>query len=410
MTQPGEERSGLGRDWLRVAWVLALGKAVYLGVLAGVLWLWGDLDEARFLGVMMNWPREGGPVFASHFATWDGAHYLFLSEVGYGPGVRSNAFYPLYPLLVRWASVFTGGSHLLAGLVLANLCSLAGWVIFHEVTRRRFGADTARWALALLVAFPGSLFFQFVYTEGLFFLLVMVLWMGLERQRYGWAWIAALLLPLTRAVGLFCLLPIAWHLVTRRPLGWMRRWGVERWDPPETSTAASGPVNPAGFLPYSLLLAPVAGWVFYLALMWRWTGDPFDGMAAQRYWGAHSIANLINVPKFVVALFSPSEWHAFRGSILDRGMFILLLYGLPLMWRLGKDQLVWAYVLGILPAMSGTFTSFTRFESIAFPLFIAWGAFLARRTGHWTRLLALAVSGGLHLWLLWRFVNFRWAG
>jgi hypothetical protein len=78
-----------------VAWVLALGKAVYLGVLAGVLWLWGDLDEARFLGVMMHWPREGGPVFASHFATWDGAHYLFLSEVGYGPGVRSNAFYPL---------------------------------------------------------------------------------------------------------------------------------------------------------------------------------------------------------------------------------------------------------------------------------------------------------------------------
>jgi hypothetical protein len=46
---------------------------------------------------MMHWPRDGGAVFASHFETWDGAHYLYLSEEGYGPGVRSNAFYPLYP-------------------------------------------------------------------------------------------------------------------------------------------------------------------------------------------------------------------------------------------------------------------------------------------------------------------------
>jgi hypothetical protein len=38
----GKEGSGTGRDWLRVAWVLALGKVVYLGALAGVLWLCGD--------------------------------------------------------------------------------------------------------------------------------------------------------------------------------------------------------------------------------------------------------------------------------------------------------------------------------------------------------------------------------
>ena len=87
-----------------------------------------------------------------------------------------------------------------------------------------------------------------------------------------------------------------------------------------------------------------------------------------------------------------------------------MLYALPLMWRLGRDQVVRAYVLGILPAMSGTFTSFTRFESVAFPLFIAWGAFLGRPGRGWARLVVLGVSGCLHLWLLWRFVNFRWAG
>jgi NhaP-type Na+/H+ and K+/H+ antiporter len=114
----------------------------------------------------------------------------------------------------------------------------------------------------------------------------------------------------------------------------------------------------------------------------------------------------------------------------------VLLYTLPVQWRLGKDLLVWIYVLGILPAMSGTFTSYTRFESTAFPVFIALAAFLNAEGGvrtaessvtpvaprlatlasrlprlrvavRWALLGTFAV---LHLWLLWRFVNFRWAG
>jgi hypothetical protein len=128
--------------------------------------------------------------------------------------------------------------------------------------------------VVFLVAFPGALFFQFNYTESLFLLLVMALWLGLEQRRYTLACAAALLLPITRAVGLF----------------------------------------------------------------------------------------------------------------------------------------VWAWVLGVMPAMSGTFTSFTRFASCAFPMFIALGVFLGRRQWRWLRWGLLAVFEVLHLVLVWRFVNFRWAG
>ena len=64
-------------------------------------------------------------------------------------------------------------------------------------------------------------------------------------------------------------------------------------------------------------------------------------------------------------------------------MFIILLYTLPLKWRLGKDLLVWTYVLGIMPAMSGAFISFTRYESPAFPMFIALAVFFVgtKRSG-----------------------------
>ncbi|MCD6319089.1 MAG: hypothetical protein J7M03_00240, partial [Candidatus Desulfofervidaceae bacterium] len=104
-----------------------------------------------------------------------------------------------------------------------------------------------------------------------------------------------------------------------------------------------------------------------MALMWHWTGNPFEGFVAQKRWAAHSIHNLWDVPKFVIGFFSPTQWHAFRGSFLDRSVFVLLLYALPVLWRVDKELLVWAYVLGILPAMSGTFTSYIRFASCAFP-------------------------------------------
>jgi hypothetical protein len=257
-----------------------------------------------------------------------------------------------------------------------------------------------------LVLFPGALFFQFVYTEGLFFLLVMLVWMGLERERYGWVFVGAFLLPLTRAIGLFCLLPIAWHLVTRQRLGWMARLGSDRWD--SRPRIESKPKQ--NLVCYAVLLAPLAGWMVYLGLMWHWTGNPFDGFAAQRHWATHSIWNLIDVPKFVLSMLTPTEWHAYRGSILDRCMFIVLLYALPVIWRLGKDQVVWTYVLGILPAMSGMFTSYVRFEAVAFPLFLALAAFFAKPGRGWALASALAVSFAMHLWLLWRYVNFQWAG
>lgn len=91
-------------------------------------------------------------------------------------------------------------------------------------------------------------------------------------------------------------------------------------------------------------------------------------------------------------------------------MFIFMLYTLPLIWRLGKDILVWTCVLGIIPAMSGTFTSFTRFESTVFPVFIALAVFFVGRKRRWPLIAFLILSAVLHGVLVWRFVNFRWVG
>ena len=426
------------------------------------------MDQDAF-SRFIHWPRSGEPEFASHLGTWDSAHYLYLSEVGYSPGVASCAFYPLWPVLIRCFSVVIGGSHLLAGLVLSNVFSLAALVIFFRLVGKRLGWPVAKLSLLLILAFPGSLFFHFIYTESLFFLLVMVVCDGLERRRYRAVWVAAFLLPLTRAVGVFCIFPLLWHLAKtspptwltrlKRSAKWLRRLGLVKEGSADLENSApsdliaemqielSSPGRQTTTRPgcsrrgeeadlcatqeirlltsaatrskgsfakgssiWGLILAPALGWACYFLLMWAWTGNAFEGFEAQRFWGVQSISNIFNVPKFVMGFFNPSDWHEFTGSLLDRSVFYLLLFCLPVIWRLDKGWFVWTIVLGVVPAMSGTFTSFTRFASVVFPIFIALAVVLQGPSRRYLRAGVIVVFLILHVILLWRFVNFRWAG
>ncbi|MCX6862811.1 MAG: hypothetical protein NT050_07920 [Verrucomicrobia bacterium] len=68
------------------------------------------------------------------------------------------------------------------------------------------------------------------------------------------------------------------------------------------------------------------------------------------------------------------------------------------------------YVLGILPAMSGAFTSYIRCSGMAFPIFLAWSAPAISRPLRLLRWIGRAVLGVLHLHLTRNFVLSRWAG
>ncbi len=399
------------RHWGRVALALVAFKLAYFACLFVALTCWRDFDTTRAEQIQRGWfvedwpPESRGP-WAKHFATWDAEHYLYLSANGYDAGVRSIAFYPLWPLGLRAFHAATGLPRELGGVLLANLFSVVGLVMFHRLSARRYGERTADLAVGLLLVFPGSLFVQFVYSESLFFLLVMVLWWGLERGCYVTAWVAAFLSPLARGVGVFGLLPLGWHWLMTRRWTWLDRWN---WLERERNAAPKG-VGVSSLWPSALLLAPLCGWGLYLGLMWVWTGNALAGVEAQAHWKAHSISNLWDLPRFVAGFFEVTCWHGFKGSALDRVAFLPLLYAFPLLWRMDKDLIPWTIMLGLLPAMSGTFVSFLRFEACAFPVFLAWAWFLQRTNSRWPVFAVLAINGLLHAILVWRFVNYRWAG
>ena len=408
--------SNLGRFSL-----LVLLKAIYLCLVSGIVLLSpAGRDSAMGPVKHILWTPDGHPTFESYFTTWDAGHYLHLSEEGYHSGDEACAFYPLWPLLMRWFSILTGGDRIISGMLLANVFSLIGAFIKLKLVSRRFGEIVGWWSVAMLFAFPGSLFFQFIYSESQFFLLLMLLLFGLERGNFTMAFVAALLLPLTRAVGIFSVFPIAFHLAQQWSKNyqlnvvqhWWGRWliqmvGTGQFEKPELPGASA---NANKKTHWWLLAAPFYGWAIYFILMWGWTNNPFEGFEAQKNWGVQSIGNLFNFPKFVLALFNPTVWHGFTGSLLDRCTFVLVLYCLPVIWRLDRTWFVWALVLGVVPAMSGMFTSFTRFASMAFPVYVALAVWLANPGRRHLRLVVLTSLVAMHFFLLWRFIFFQWAG
>jgi hypothetical protein len=408
----------------RVFLALLAYKIVYLLAVSAAISIWPKKANADMYHShrQVSTP-DGYLTFDCHFAIWDAEHYLFIAAHGYESGTSRCAFYPLFPLTIKYFSMISGGSQLVAGMILANVFSLAGWFIFFTVVCRGFGESVAKLAVILLIAFPGSLFFQFVYTESLFFLLLMLLLLGLQENRFWLALTAAFLLPLTRAVGLFCIFPLIWHVMTNSQPAWRGKlkrqmlWGRRHHATAEAAQAASSPAPPistnqprqgGGWL----LLAPFCGWAFYLLLMKKWTGNAFEGFEAQKQFHIQSIGNVFDVSHFVSTLITPAHFHEVFGSGLDRCSFILLICTLPSIMRLDEGWLLWSLLLGVVPAMSGMFVSYTRFASVVFPLFVAIAAFL-NKPGvllRCLRLVTVATFAIFQMILVWRFVNYRWAG
>ena len=116
------------------------------------------------------------PRSLSTFAFFDGIHYLRIAERGY-VDTGTQAFFPLYPLTIRFFHQLTNLNYLNSALILSTYyILLATLLIWHT-----FNKQTAKKIILLLLTFPTSFFFASVYTESLF-LLLFSLWLYLIKR------------------------------------------------------------------------------------------------------------------------------------------------------------------------------------------------------------------------------------
>ncbi len=155
------------------------------------------------------------------WAHWDGVWYIKIAAVGYADADGSTAFFPLYPLLIRWIGVVFAGNLELTGILISLVCYAASVWLLYKLVAADFDEKTAARTVVYLAIFPTAFFFQAAYTESLFLLLSLACFWWAREGRWRLAGLAGLLGALTRTTGILLLVPMAVYYYQRR--GWRLR-------------------------------------------------------------------------------------------------------------------------------------------------------------------------------------------
>jgi hypothetical protein len=403
--------SGVNRQVL--ARLLALVKPPLLVFIVSraICFLVGYLSLIGFVLDKPNcWRMAPDNLMIDWTSRWDSGWYSSIVRDGYSysPGRQSNvAFFPLYPLLIRFMS--TGHeSPLVAALVVDHLAFLGALIYLYALARRvlpdRESAERSLWLLAL---FPTSFFYSAFYTESLFLFLSAGALFHVQVRQWHWAVLFAALASACRGPGIF--------LYGLLMLEWMKD---ASWSFTTLFRAQSWRnLGHAARLQWRTLLliqASVLGLAAFMSYLYLRFGNPLLFAEVQSEWGRRWIGPLKVIHHGFKTLFH----HDFPRGLQTGGQgldciiefnLICALSGLGLcivVWRkLGESYACFCLVSLLVPLCT-ELSGISRYVGVVIPLFMALSLqlrrnFLERATLIvFTALLAIFTA----MFATWRFV------
>lgn len=333
--------------------------------------------------------QEGLPgAFLGVWQRWDTNHYLRVVEYGYFPG-EVTAFFPLYPLLSRGVGFIFGGNGLLGMLVVSNIAFALALVELYKLVEVKFSTSIARRTVVAAILFPGSLFFFAGYAEPLALLFVLLAIRMARQERWFGSSLAGLGAGLTLPTSLLLSPALAWLAWKRRRDGtWLAR-------------AAR----------IAAVAAPALGVVLFMA--WRsYQGFVPYAQVQFEWWGWH-YQNPIETLKLMPYLVT-TEYFRMIGWLNLLAVFIILasvVWG----WRaLPKDSFLYLIgITGLLIMMRRDIeplASWGRHIIVAYPVFIALGAWNERIKKKWIQYLALSIATAMFLYVSGNYFMWGWIG
>jgi Gpi18-like mannosyltransferase len=237
------------------AWTWAAGLVLYV-LATCVAWLPVE-DGTPAVGPA---PIGFRPILDS-WAKWDTAWYVNIADLGYEADPRATAFFPLYPLTVRFVRTVLFMDTYPAALLVSAVCAFVALVLVHRFVTEAIDADHGRRTIWYLLAFPTGFYLVAAYNESMFIALLVG---ALYCMRRGHWWAAGALAGLsgaTRMIGVVLGLAFVYEYLRQTGFSWRR----VRWD-------ALG-----------VTLVPV-GLAIYMLYLWHTFGDAMYFNEAQKSW------------------------------------------------------------------------------------------------------------------------------
>jgi len=324
--------------------------------------------------------RDYRPVFLTRLANFDGAHYLIIAKDGYQQ--YQQAFFPLYPLMIRIIICILPISYFASGYILSWVFWIIGLYLLVQLMRDLFpDKRIEKYILAFLV-FPTSFFYISVYPESIFFLLLLAVFLLLLRKKYIYAGIFAYFAGMTKIQGFLLFLPFAfvlWDLLLRQKnsrnmsiIGFIISVFTKNW------RVVVG------------MLSPIAGLATYSLYLYYYYGDPLYYIHAQSAFGANRTSGeIILLPQvlyryikiFVTANLSIQYVISLVECLLFLFVFALLLREVIRLLReksffskpIWSGMVIYSVVAIIMPTLTGTLSSIPRYILVSIASFMLFG-------------------------------------
>jgi hypothetical protein len=348
------------------------------------------------LGVEHPWSPDIAIMrFWRYSVRWDSGWYLGISREGYfynPDGQSSIAFFPLFPLSVRYLHQILPGTDVLAGLVIVHVALFAALIYIYQLVRLDYPEIVAWRTLFFLLIFPASFFFSAFYTESLLLLGMAGTLYHARRGQWLAAGIFGFFTGLTKLIGIVLIVPVVLELLRQR--------AVSREN-----------LRPALFTAF----VPM-GAIGYLAYLHMWLGDFRIYFESQTHWQRQSFDPEPFILYVKMLLGNPPEIFPYPANttpihdmflFMDMtGALIFIGVGIYLWFRIRPSYGALVLAGTLVPALSGNPLALTRYLAILFPAFII----LARIQSEPIRnALAIVSMFGL-AFTTYLFVNGFWAG
>jgi hypothetical protein len=294
---------------------------------------------------------------------WDSRWFLRAATSGWprhlpyvgGHVARSTiAFFPLFPLSIRWMSHATGLPPLASGIVITTVSGMTAMIGVWALVRHYADQSSADRATLLVALFPGSFVLSMVYSEGLALTFLAFGILALLQRRWLLAGVLGLLASATTPVALAFVVSCLW--CAYRQVATERNWRA----------LVAPALAPLGFVGYQVWIWQHTGSLTAWRLTERggWDSYPSVTYAVHTVWvflrdpiATNKTDDLLFVCTVLVVVAAVV---AIRSSMPTP----MLLYGLS------------AAALGMISAPIGLRP---RFIFLAFPLIVALGIRLRGR-------------------------------
>lgn len=322
-------------------------------------------------------PNSGLPRWMYSWANFDGIHYLTIVEKGYVGTGLIQAFFPVYPGLIKFDTFF-GINPILSGQLLSLAAFFGVLILWEKTVALHFSKRVATTSRFVLLLFPTSFFFMSLYTESLFLLLVLTSLYAAQKRQWALAVIMAGIASGTKVVGITLLPALIVEFFFQRkelvavflknPLDGIKKLKRNEW-----ATLLGIMFSGTGLFLYMLFLQSE----FH---------DPLYFFHVQEEFGGGRSETLILLPQVLfryIKILTTVEWHSWSYFAFAQELLLSMLALGALVWgwikKYRPSYMVYATLAFIIPTLTGTFSSMPRYILACFPLFIAVAEYLEAR-------------------------------